>query len=269
MKKNWEIKEAETQIRGILLECLKRILEYLEVEEFKAIGAENSQVSLQQTRALLPVLVICDTKVLELDDYSILTALSQKPGIAIIPLNSLTGKATRDKYFTESSKVKKLLRAITAKLESQINHTQEGAAKTQQDLETPPDETVKPAAVKSIFPSIPKLNDIFDFIEAHYHQSISLRDVAHSVGYSAAYLTNLVRCQTGQSVHRWITKRRMVAACSLLKDSDLSIDCIAEAVGYSNRWCFFRQFRNSFGITPGDWRSANRGSVTKNCGDIV
>ncbi len=178
------------------------------------------------------------------------------------------GDVTTDKYPTDFCKVKKLLLKNVAKLELQINFKQENA-KTQQYLETSLDETVKLAATKSIFPSIPKLNDIFDFIEAHYHQSISLRDVAQSVGYSAAYLTDLVRRQTGQSVHRWITKRRMVAACLLLKDSDLSIDCIAEAVGYCNRWCFFRHFRNSFGMTPGDWRSEARDSVTKICGDIA
>jgi AraC-like DNA-binding protein len=177
------------------------------------------------------------------------------------------GDVTTDKYPTDFSKVKKLLVNNVAKLELQINFKQENA-KTQQYLETSLDETVKLAATKSIFPSIPKLNDIFNFIEAHYHQSISLRDVASSVGYSAAYLTDLVRRETGQSVHRWITKRRMAAACLLLKDSDLSIDCIAEKVGYSNRWCFFRNFRNSFGMTPGDWRSQERSSITKTCGYI-
>ncbi|MEM7556079.1 MAG: AraC family transcriptional regulator [Cyanobacteria bacterium P01_A01_bin.84] len=114
----------------------------------------------------------------------------------------------------------------------------------QQDLNTPPDKIV----AKSILPSISELNSIFDFIEAHYHQPISLHHVAESVGYSAAYLTDLVRRKTGHSVHRWITKRRMVAACLLLLETDQSIDCIAEAVGYRNRWCFFRLFRKSFGI---------------------
>lgn len=258
MKKNCRIEEAESRTRGIFLECLKRILEYLEVEEFEAISAENSQFSLQQTRERLPVLVICDTKMLEPDDYGILTALDQKSGVAIIPFNSLTGKATRDEYLTESSKVKKLLRVIVARLECQTFLKQEGAAKTQRDLETPPDEAVKPAAAKSIFPSVPQLNNMFDFIEAHYQQPISLHDVAQSVGYSAAYLTDLVRRRTGQSVHRWITRRRMVAACSLLLETDQSIDCIAETVGYRHTWCFFRLFHKSFGMTPGDWRSAYR-----------
>ncbi len=266
MKENWGIEGAKSQTEGIL-ECLNRILE-LDVEESEAISAKNSQADYQQTQERFPILIICDTKMLETDDYDILTALHKINEVAIITLSPPIGDATKDKYLIDSSKVKKLLLQNAAKLESQINLSQEGA-QNQQYLKASLDETVKPSTTKSIFPSIPKLNNIFDFIEAHYHQPIGLRDVAQSVGYSAAYLTNLVRCQTGQSVHRWITKRRMVAACSLLLDSDLSIDCIAEAVGYCNRWCFFRNFRNSFGTTPGDWRSFSRTSVTKTCEDIA
>ncbi len=90
--------------------------------------------------------------------------------------------------------------------------------------------------------------------------------MAQAVDYSAAYLTDLVRRRTGQSVHRWITKRRMVAACSLLEETDQSIDYIAEAVGYRNTWCLFRLFRKTFGMALGQWRSAYRGSITKTCG---
>ncbi|MGB3651756.1 MAG: DNA-binding response regulator [Rivularia sp. (in: cyanobacteria)] len=270
MKKVEKLKEADTRIKTIFSQFLNKILEYLEVKEFKAIGGENSQVSLQQARKQLPILVICDTKMLEPDDYSILTTLSKNTGVAIIPFNSLTGKAIGEKCLTDSSKKKKLLREIATGLESQINYEQEGAAKIQQDLEISPDETVESAAApKSIFPSISELNDIFDFIEAHYHQPIGLHDVAQSVGYSSAYLTDLVKRKTGRSVHRWITKRRMVAACSLLIETDQSIDSIAEAVGYRNKWCFFRLFRKSFGMTPGDWRSAYHSSTGKRHEDIA
>ncbi|MBR8841203.1 MAG: helix-turn-helix transcriptional regulator, partial [Stigonema ocellatum SAG 48.90 = DSM 106950] len=86
--------------------------------------------------------------------------------------------------------------------------------------------------------------------------------VAQAVDYSSAYLTDLVRRRTGQSVHRWITQRRMVAACSLLQETDQSISYIAEAVGYRHAWCFFRLFRKTFNMAPGEWRGAYRGSVT-------
>ena len=61
---------------------------------------------------------------------------------------------------------------------------------------------------KFIFPSIPKLSKVFDFIELNYHQSIRLKEVAQAVGYSSAYLTDLVRRMTektvnGSNIQQW------------------------------------------------------------------
>lgn len=157
VKENWGIEEAKSETGGIS-ECLNRILE-LDVEESEASGVKNSQADYQQTQERFPILIICDTKMLETDDYDILTALCKKNEVAIITLSSLIGDATTDKYLIDSSKVKKLLLQNAAKLESQINLSQEGA-QNQQYLEISLDETVKPSTTKSIFPSIPKLNHI-------------------------------------------------------------------------------------------------------------
>lgn len=109
-----------------------------------------------------------------------------------------------------------------------------------------------------VFPSVPKLSECFNFIEANYHQQISLRDVAQAVGYSPAYLTDLVRRQTGQSICRWIIKRRMAEACHLLLVTNQSVQAIAEAVGYFDTSYFIRQFRQLNGMTPQAWRQAHQ-----------
>jgi transcriptional regulator GlxA family with amidase domain len=50
----------------------------------------------------------------------------------------------------------------------------------------------------------------------------------------------------------------MAKACSLLLETNQSVEQIAEAVGYQYVGCFFRQFRISFGTTPQVWRNAQR-----------
>jgi AraC-like DNA-binding protein len=112
--------------------------------------------------------------------------------------------------------------------------------------------------LESIFPSHPQLREVFDFIEANYRQPITLCDVAEAVGYSPAYLTDLVRRQTGQTVNRWIIQRRMAEARSLLIETHQSVDSIAQAVGYFNAGHFFRQFRQYHSTTPQAWRKAQR-----------
>ncbi|MBD2520241.1 response regulator [Nostoc sp. FACHB-973] len=111
---------------------------------------------------------------------------------------------------------------------------------------------------KSIFPCIPQLKEVFDFIEAHYHQGITLCDVAEAVGYSPAYLTNRVARQTGETVNCWIVKRRMAGARFLLQNNDQTIEKIAKALGYQDVSHFSRQFRQHHGLPPQAWRKEHQ-----------
>ncbi|GAA6619580.1 helix-turn-helix domain-containing protein [Scytonema sp. NUACC26] len=117
--------------------------------------------------------------------------------------------------------------------------------------------TVKLDEPQSILPSDPDLKEVFRFIEANYNQPITLSDVAETVGYSPAYLTNLVRRQTGQTVQGWIIERRMAAARSLLLETNQRVEEIAAQVGYYHTVHFFRQFRQYHGTTPQAWRRAH------------
>lgn len=262
--------EDEAQIRDIFIECLK-------AEGFNAIGAENGRIGLQRVREQLPDLVICDIRMPELDGYGVLTQLRRNPMTALIPFIFLTAKTTKaeirqgmelgaDDYLTKPTTVEELLRAIAAQLEKQATYRRWRSTESQRVTEPPPADTAKVAVPQSLFPSNSHLRQVFNFIEANYHQPIGLRDVAKALSYSPAYLTDLVRRQTGQAVHQWITKRRMVAACSLLLETNQSVEQIAETVGYRYAGCFFRQFRQSFGITPQAWRDTQhiQSSTTQN-----
>jgi AraC family transcriptional regulator len=109
---------------------------------------------------------------------------------------------------------------------------------------------------ESIFPSIPRLRKVFEFIELNYHQSIKLKEVARSVGYSSAYLTDLVRRLTGKTVNNWIVERRIAAARTLLLETNYSVEQIALNVGYQNINHFYCQFRDRYQNTPRAWREA-------------
>ncbi|MBW4508052.1 MAG: AraC family transcriptional regulator [Scytonematopsis contorta HA4267-MV1] len=81
-------------------------------------------------------------------------------------------------------------------------------------------ESTKLKTTESIFPSIPRLPEVFEFIELNYHKNIKLKEVARAVGYSSAYLTDLVRKLTGKTVNNWIIERRLVAASTLLLETN-------------------------------------------------
>ena len=117
----------------------------------------------------------------------------------------------------------------------------------------------KPLNIReSIFPSIPRLHEVFEFIELNYHQSIGLKEVAQTVGYSSAYLTDLVRKLTGKTVNNWIIERRITEASTLLLETNNSVEQIAFDVGYQNINHFYCQFRKYYQNTPGVWREQQR-----------
>jgi AraC-like DNA-binding protein len=104
----------------------------------------------------------------------------------------------------------------------------------------------------------PLLTEVFQMIEAHYAEPISLIDIARLVERSPAYLTTFVRRLTGRTVLEWITERRMAEACHLLLTTDKNLTKICQQVGYRDPNSFIRLFRQLYNITPGEWRRINR-----------
>jgi AraC-like DNA-binding protein len=109
-----------------------------------------------------------------------------------------------------------------------------------------------------------KLNDesllaeVFGFIEEHYGEQISLKDVARAVGLTPGHLTTVVRRKTGRTVLEWISERRMSEARKLLVQTDLTTEDVGLRVGYGDSAYFVRRFRRAHGTTPLGWRRAGR-----------
>ena len=254
--------EDEARTRNLFLNCLK-------TEGFNTIGAENGLVGVQQAQEQLPDLVISDILMPQLDGYGVLRTLRQNPVTAIIPFIFLTAKTTKtelrqgmelgaDDYLTKPCKVEELLGAISARLEKQAVLRQCYSTESQPVKGTQPNDIALLPDSQSIFPTCSKLNKVFQFIEDNYHQPINVSDVAQAVGYSTAYLTNMVKCQTKQAIHGWIVERRMTEARSLLLKTDEPVNQIAAKVGYPDAGHFIRQFRQLYKMPPKVWRNTHR-----------
>ena len=251
--------EDDTSSRSMYLDCLV-------LEGFETIAAENGLIGIQQAQAHLPDLILCDIFMPVVDGYEVLNTLSQDPVTAIIPFIFLTGTGTKtdfrkamdggaDDYLTKPFTVEELLNAIAHRLQSRIAQLDYYGIKFQPAFKL---EETAIANPKFCFPCIPQLKKVFDFIEAHYHQGISLCDVAEALGYSPAYLTNRVAKLTGETVNRWIVKRRMTTACLLLQTKNQTIEEIATSLGYQNACHFSRQFRQHYGFPPQVWRKVHQ-----------
>ncbi|EKU98862.1 response regulator containing CheY-like receiver domain and AraC-type DNA-binding domain [Leptolyngbya sp. PCC 7375] len=246
--------EDEAQTREIFLRCLK-------FEKFKGIGAENGSTGVRLATKHRPDLVVCDIMMPDMNGYEVLTSLRRNAVTAAIPLIFLTAKVTMadlrqgmtlgaDDYLTKPCTVETFLDAIASRLKRQDELKRGLQATSSMDAQGQ-DQVI----AETIFPECPRLNAVFEFIEAHYQKPINLTDVAQAVGYSPAYLTNLSQSHTGRTVKAWIIARRMAQARQLLSNTAESIKQIANSIGYTDAGYFTRQFRKLHGVTPQVWRS--------------
>lgn len=95
-------------------------------------------------------------------------------------------------------------------------------------------------------------------IQVRASQGATPASIAREVGRSAAYLSELVREQTGRTVGQWLVHTRLAHARHLLLHSDDTIDTIAAQSGFGNVAYFHRLFSREMKVSPGQWRTVHR-----------
>ena len=99
-----------------------------------------------------------------------------------------------------------------------------------------------------------RLKAVRQYIEDHIQEKISVKDLADLIHINEQHLMRIFKRETGQSVLEYITKRRILIASNLLKDTDYSINFIADCVGCDNYSYFTKLFKRFTGYTPREYR---------------
>lgn len=96
---------------------------------------------------------------------------------------------------------------------------------------------------------------ITDYLEQNLEQNVSLDMLAQSMNYSAAYLSRLIKKNTGQSFSELLLDLRLKKSMELLRLTDMRINDIAAKAGYNDVSYFISIFKKCTGVTPKEWRS--------------
>lgn len=92
-------------------------------------------------------------------------------------------------------------------------------------------------------------------INSCFCEDLTAGDVAKMLYISERQLARTVQERYQTTLHRLFIKKRLEAAVHLLKESALPVDTIGLQVGFRSKTCFYRAFRESFGMTPNAYRS--------------
>lgn len=98
-----------------------------------------------------------------------------------------------------------------------------------------------------------------DYIEGHSADKFSLKALSEALFINGSYLLRLFRSRTGQTLLGYHNRVRCEKAQALLRDTELSISEIGEAVGFVSSAHFSHVFRKTTGMTPTEFRCGSNG----------
>ncbi|OMF39598.1 AraC family transcriptional regulator [Paenibacillus peoriae] len=107
-----------------------------------------------------------------------------------------------------------------------------------------------------------KLERIFEYVECHYHETISLKNVADYMGFSPYYFARLFKKNTGMTFVAFLNDYRLNKAKWILLNENNPITEVAEAAGFSSVKTFHHLFKEATGTSPLKYRRTIFGNNT-------
>lgn len=96
------------------------------------------------------------------------------------------------------------------------------------------------------------------YINDNYQSKVTVSKLADIAHLSPRQLNDLFRNQIGMTPHNYLTELRMQESLRLLKQSNFSIQRIADSVGYGSLSSFSERFSSHFGTSPSKFRSKSK-----------
>lgn len=121
-------------------------------------------------------------------------------------------------------------------------------------LLVPPQEVVERESTTVVLEQDSVVAKAIRFIRANFTQPITVGDVVRACSVSRRNLELRFKSARKTTVHAEIAHMRLEQACTLLKQTDLTIETIAGECAFPNVQRFHVLFKRSFGTTPGQWR---------------
>lgn len=93
-----------------------------------------------------------------------------------------------------------------------------------------------------------------DYINAHFHENISLLDVAENINISKNYLCDIFKKELGVTFINYVTNLRIEKAKEYLTGTDMKMYEVSNAVGYNDYAYFSQIFKKHTGKTLSSYR---------------
>ena len=99
----------------------------------------------------------------------------------------------------------------------------------------------------------PKMEEIIQYIVHHLDEDLSVDSLSKRFFLSRYYLMHRFKAVTGYTVHQYISQKRLLLAGELIRQG-VPVMKAAEQAGFAEYSTFLRAFRNTFHMSPREFR---------------
>ena len=97
------------------------------------------------------------------------------------------------------------------------------------------------------------VDNALTYIHNHYKDA-KVSDIASYIGITRSYLTHIFKQRMEISPQEYLLSYRLEQSSRLLRTTGMSVQEIAEAIGYENPLTFSKMFKNVYGMSPKYYR---------------
>ncbi|MDH6363439.1 AraC-like DNA-binding protein [Enterococcus sp. PF1-24] len=107
-------------------------------------------------------------------------------------------------------------------------------------------------SAKKIYPTeaLEQLNLIFEYVEAHFENTITLDEVASHIGFSSSYFSRFFKKNVGLTFSRYLMEYRINHAKYILGTENIPMTEVASRSGFASIKTFHHVFKAAVGMAP-------------------
>ena len=225
---------------------LKKLLEKLDIDAFVIGTANNGLTALEEIKEFKPEVVFADIRMPGLSGLELLTEIPKvSPDTKVIIISGYAEFAYAQEavqhhafdYLLKPIKEEDLSRTMSAFLNDRDSGGQED------------DEKQAPAYDRMI-------DNVISDIREHYLEDISLTSLSAKYNTSMSHLSKMIKETLKMNFSDYIAILRIQRVKELLRDDRMSIQEIAEIVGYNDYFYFTKVFKKVEGMSPSKYRKS-------------
>ncbi len=222
---------------------LQKLLQKTKYDIWVAGTANNGLTAKEEIAGFQPQIVFADIRMPGMSGLDLLTEIHEvSPGTKVVIISgyaefSYALEAVQKHafdYLLKPIKVEDLERVLANYLkESEETESKEGTPS--------PDRMI---------------DNVIQEIRAHYTEDIQLTNLAAKYNISTGRLSTMIKEELAMNFSEYVSQLRIQRAKELLADESMSIQEIAEIVGYNDYFYFTKVFKKIQGISPSKYRKS-------------